>query len=261
MDLARAEPCAPAPEAGPDPEHAALVREVLGLQRGLEEINQKIAAKRAERAELMRENEGLAEYIDHLMVTVNQMGSKIVASRGSPGLRRLLPSRKGRAVRVNEHVGELQSRPARQLMARRLSGSFSPMKARPAGSGPTTATAPVVCSASDAAAPLRLGAGASMMSPPPPPPPPRPPKEGQGQSNTSDVAAPISLSAPAATSIGNLPLQLPSAACHSSNSAAPMVALQHEQQADNDLNLRNRPTTTGRDTHQPPPPPPPRPHL
>ena len=62
-------------------ERASLLLRVRGLQRGLEEINSKIAATRAENKALVTENDGLAQYIDGLMVSVHEMGSKIAEEK------------------------------------------------------------------------------------------------------------------------------------------------------------------------------------
>ncbi|KAL1511189.1 hypothetical protein AB1Y20_006004 [Prymnesium parvum] len=87
----------------------AAVREVLSLQRALEEINAKVASTRVENNALLVENENLAAYIDSLMKSISEMGAMITTDKHSPGLRsRLLNAGRKRTVRVNEHVGELK---------------------------------------------------------------------------------------------------------------------------------------------------------
>ena len=181
---------APAPEAN-DPRRA-LISEVVALQRGLEEINSKITSTHAENAALTKENETLSEYIDSLMANVAAMGAKITADKTSPSLAsRMLGGRRARGVKVNCHLGELNTKP----VARR-SGSLSPVRHRSGsigggahccGSGPASSatTAPMQLASPAAvsaavggggASPLRLTTPPSHAQPahsmPPPPPPP-----------------------------------------------------------------------------------------
>ena len=164
---------APAIDVGDDDEHAtaaddqqraALVEDIRGLQRALNEINAKIAATKKENGDLATENQAMSDYIDSLMANVASMGSLITSDKG----RRISlfgGPRKNKAVKVDEHRGELTSKPAPPSMStfgRRLSsplqlgkGSLSSPQRTPSTPPPTPPARPP-----------------QAMQPPPPPPPP-----------------------------------------------------------------------------------------
>jgi len=100
------------------------VAHVLQQQRALEEINKKILATEQGNKELHAENETLTSYIDSLMTTIGGMGGLITTdARSASSLHRFrFPQRK--AVKVNSHLGELSSSPARGASDRSSKGSL-----------------------------------------------------------------------------------------------------------------------------------------
>ena len=156
-------------------QHRALVDEIRGLQRALEEINAKSVATKKENADLATENAALSSYIDSLMANIVGMGSLITADKGR---RVSLFGRKNKAVKVDSHVGELSAKPVQTRgratsIERPLQLGSGPLASPAALPSPMRIQSPGTSSALSI---INSAYGPAQSRPTPPPPPPPPPE-------------------------------------------------------------------------------------